>query len=261
MSYPCSMIKDLLPLFQDGVCSEESSRAVEEHLKECGECSRYHAMLRNDCTFAKTQKSSEEEVRMAESLKKVRKKWNIRQKRILAGGVAAVLMVTAVYQILFVVPLKTLSPEEFSVSASVYSVEKLAEQAQKEPSGDIHVYVDDSEEDVVDISMGETVSGEVFSVAIPELPGQEITITGAVKEQNPNVSVITWSSPYLLRNIEYAQPQDGDEKTLYVSAVKTTFLNNKEEEHSGKRISLEFKEIERIMLVDEDGNQQILWQK
>ncbi len=39
MKYECSIIEDLLPLYKDGVCSAESSKAVEEHLAECPKCS------------------------------------------------------------------------------------------------------------------------------------------------------------------------------------------------------------------------------
>jgi len=38
MSYSCELIRDLLPLYQDGVCSGESRRAVEEHLTGCDAC-------------------------------------------------------------------------------------------------------------------------------------------------------------------------------------------------------------------------------
>lgn len=38
MKYECNMIRDLLPLYEDGACSEESSKAVEEHLSECPDC-------------------------------------------------------------------------------------------------------------------------------------------------------------------------------------------------------------------------------
>lgn len=38
MKYSCDMIRDLLSLYCDNVCSEDSRRAVEEHLAECGEC-------------------------------------------------------------------------------------------------------------------------------------------------------------------------------------------------------------------------------
>ena len=32
MKYSCNMIQDLIPLYIDGVCSEESKEAVEQHL-------------------------------------------------------------------------------------------------------------------------------------------------------------------------------------------------------------------------------------
>ena len=38
MKLPCKVIEDLLPLYQDGVCSGESRKLVEEHLLECADC-------------------------------------------------------------------------------------------------------------------------------------------------------------------------------------------------------------------------------
>lgn len=37
-TYPCGLVQDLLPLYRDKVCGEESRRIVEEHLKECCGC-------------------------------------------------------------------------------------------------------------------------------------------------------------------------------------------------------------------------------
>lgn len=34
----CELIKDLLPLYADEVCSEESRKAVAEHIAECSDC-------------------------------------------------------------------------------------------------------------------------------------------------------------------------------------------------------------------------------
>ena len=31
---PCEIIRDLLPLYQDDICSEKSRNAIEEHIKE-----------------------------------------------------------------------------------------------------------------------------------------------------------------------------------------------------------------------------------
>ena len=38
---PCNVIIDLLPLYNEGICSDESREIIEEHLKECENCSRY----------------------------------------------------------------------------------------------------------------------------------------------------------------------------------------------------------------------------
>lgn len=34
----CDMVNDLLPLYLDGICSEESKDMVEQHIKNCEEC-------------------------------------------------------------------------------------------------------------------------------------------------------------------------------------------------------------------------------
>ncbi len=41
MKKNCNIIKDLLPLYVDDICSEESKKLVEEHLKSCNNCKKY----------------------------------------------------------------------------------------------------------------------------------------------------------------------------------------------------------------------------
>lgn len=38
MKVTCEIVEDLLPLYVDNVCSEQSKRAVEEHLQKCEKC-------------------------------------------------------------------------------------------------------------------------------------------------------------------------------------------------------------------------------
>lgn len=38
MKVTCKIVEDLLPLYVDNVCSDQSKRAVEEHLQECDKC-------------------------------------------------------------------------------------------------------------------------------------------------------------------------------------------------------------------------------
>ena len=36
----CQVIQDILPLYTDGCCSEDSKNLVEEHLKTCDDCQK-----------------------------------------------------------------------------------------------------------------------------------------------------------------------------------------------------------------------------
>lgn len=59
MKYPCDLIKDLLPLYHDGVCSADSAATVEAHLKECASCQAYYqAMCSTEATLAPPGKQS-----------------------------------------------------------------------------------------------------------------------------------------------------------------------------------------------------------
>ena len=41
----CDMIKDLIPLYSEGLCSEESRKAIEEHIKTCESCRLLYEQL------------------------------------------------------------------------------------------------------------------------------------------------------------------------------------------------------------------------
>ncbi len=38
MKMSCDVIRDLLPLYYDNVCSKDSSKLIEEHIENCQEC-------------------------------------------------------------------------------------------------------------------------------------------------------------------------------------------------------------------------------
>ena len=42
MKYDCEVIRDLLPIYKDGVANKKSNEVVEEHLKECKMCEEYY---------------------------------------------------------------------------------------------------------------------------------------------------------------------------------------------------------------------------
>lgn len=48
MNLPCKVVEDLLPMYFDSLCSEESAALVEEHLKTCPRCGRVLAQLQTE---------------------------------------------------------------------------------------------------------------------------------------------------------------------------------------------------------------------
>ena len=45
--YECEMIQDLLPLYQDNVCSTSSKKIVEEHVTNCENCRNMLQLLKS----------------------------------------------------------------------------------------------------------------------------------------------------------------------------------------------------------------------
>lgn len=54
MKKNCNIIRDLLPLYLDDVCSEESKKIVAEHLENCEECMKYLEQLKYSVKIAKS---------------------------------------------------------------------------------------------------------------------------------------------------------------------------------------------------------------
>lgn len=74
MKIPCGMIQDLLPLYEDGVCSPDSREAVEEHLRTCDTCrsSRDTALKLPDQEILT---DNPETPKTVHGLKKIRRRW------------------------------------------------------------------------------------------------------------------------------------------------------------------------------------------
>ncbi len=96
---PCNVNKDLLPLYVDDVCSEESKSLVEEHLAGCEECQGYYDALKEGISEEKIAEEkegllSEEKMREAavSVIKATKKEISKSQTRKVAGIVAAVII-------------------------------------------------------------------------------------------------------------------------------------------------------------------------
>jgi len=89
----CDIIKDLLPLYCDGVCSGETVRAVEEHLAACPACRALLEEMRREPAAPETvQVQARQEV---EVLRGVKRKFSLRRRRSVLAVVLAALMALA----------------------------------------------------------------------------------------------------------------------------------------------------------------------
>ena len=74
MKCRCGIIKDLLPLYVDHVCSDESKELIDEHLLECEKCKSYMDSLRESQDVEDVAYDEEKERRKVKMMLGMKKK-------------------------------------------------------------------------------------------------------------------------------------------------------------------------------------------
>lgn len=74
MKCKCGIIKDLLPLYVDHVCSDESKELIDEHLLECEKCKSYMNSLREAQDVEDAAYDEEKESRKVKLMLRMKKK-------------------------------------------------------------------------------------------------------------------------------------------------------------------------------------------
>ena len=82
----CDIARDLLPLYADGLCSEESRKAMEEHLKNCRECRELLAQVQETAKTAPVD--AEAPAAEAAVLRGISQEWRRQRRRSRRQGVA-----------------------------------------------------------------------------------------------------------------------------------------------------------------------------
>lgn len=237
MKYDCAVIQDLLPLYIDGVCSEESRKIIDEHLPECTACRQMLAEMQ-----ASEQESNlQADVHAAKALEGIKKRINSRMMRILIGAALAVALVAGGIFILFSEPLKQLGPEDVEMSAEIYDLQALAASAGVEP-----------EEKSTAIFSGPEDDSKLIHVEVPGFG--KVTMSEEVIMENPKLSVISMGSKYHLRIVHW----DVEDDTLYVSKITTTLLGNEAKDGHEVSVSLHFEGFDRIVYRPESGGEEVL---
>lgn len=88
----CKIVRDLLPLYQDGVCSEESKQMVEEHISCCEDCKKELQMMNETINASHPQIKDEAIIEAASTAWKKGKKKAFRKGAIIALIVVVVLL-------------------------------------------------------------------------------------------------------------------------------------------------------------------------
>lgn len=92
MKVSCEIIKDLLPLYHDGVCSDDSREMIEEHLLECDIC-KAELRAMEEILFINNK---DQNLHEAEAVKKLSRRWKKGMLKSLLKGVLITIIAIAV---------------------------------------------------------------------------------------------------------------------------------------------------------------------
>lgn len=94
----CDVIRDLLPLYKDNVCSDASKDMVEEHLTDCESCREYYEQM--DASLPAVSQAKEETAQIKTDwafFKKLSKKLTYRHILTAGGTAVALILVYTLY--------------------------------------------------------------------------------------------------------------------------------------------------------------------
>lgn len=159
MNYNCGIIDDLLPLYVDGACSEESKAAIEAHLASCKACREKLERMQSETVASETVKSSGK-ITVAKYANKVRK----HRIKLAVGAVAISVIAACVLSLVFL----TIKDMHDQANPIVHEVE---DGAYNLTSNDLEVAVADVDDYIfftnnekieVSVDKDTTYSGEVL---------------------------------------------------------------------------------------------------
>ena len=180
----CHIVKDLLPLYADGLTSEETSRDIKGHLNECKDCNaQYAAMTGQILEEEKTVQEQEE--KEIDYLKKVKK----RSKRTaLIVACAAVIVLAALGLRFFVIGNVD---KQAIISAEVEGTREIYYSAQTSSSALAIAKIDVSENDGIITITARTVPVGIFR---KDIKGWMYTASSDIKRILDASGTILWEN-------------------------------------------------------------------
>lgn len=256
LELPCEIVRDLLPNYVDGLTSDSSTDSVEAHLKQCKHCNEVYETMKKDYQTPsnRAQEVTAESKQEKNLFRKINKTMNQNVRKAIYAGCIGIVFVAVLFYGLFNVAIKEVPIEEVQISASVYDVNDMIDLEGEEVTAGSYP----SQEMSVVISKGEMIEpDQLVTLTIPD--NVKITLTNAVIEESPYISVITLYSPYHLRNIDLEYRTVNDQTILYISSIRTTLLGNQANGMNNGSTTLEFQKIDKIIYVDKEGHETTMW--
>lgn len=98
MNIPCNVVRDLLPLYYDSVCSEESRELFERHLKTCQSCRKELETMDNILTNPPMHPDDSKTAKIASAA------WKKSKRASFIKGIAIALAIVFLFTAIFVFP-------------------------------------------------------------------------------------------------------------------------------------------------------------
>lgn len=159
MKFSCSIVDDLLPLYLENICSEDSRAALEEHLQECASCREKLARMKSSGIIVDVKKK-ESQIQITDYAKK------IKRHRLKVGIIAVLISIFSTCILsLCLLTVRDMyaqaNPTIFDVEDGVYN---LTNNALETTARNIEQYVfyTNSQEISVNVQSKENVSGSVM---------------------------------------------------------------------------------------------------
>lgn len=172
MNYSCGLIEDILPLYVDGACSEESKAAIEAHLTDCEACRKTLERMQSDAVASESGKTTDE-IAVVQYANRVRK-----HRIKLAIGVAAIAVIAACLLSLVFLTLQDMhnyaNPTIHEVETGTYN---LTSNDLEVAAADVDRYVFFTNNTKIEVSVDEDAdfSGEVLLWNVND-PNNPVTI-------------------------------------------------------------------------------------
>ena len=261
INLPCEIVRDLLPSYIDELTSEMSTKAVDEHLKECENCQDILGEMKRDLVQEKQAEGGDFEGELGENLQrdstfdedkkviqKINRKINRRLKFSIFMGLFSVILVFIAIYILYNEALKKVSIDDIEVTAKVYEMDELE--------------IEYGTSMVTEKTGGEERSYEekIAILHIPESYMSSVEVTASSLEEKEYLTVISLKSPYFLNRYTRDFQKQGDDMVLYLGGFRTTFLKNQPFSADQMTHSMEFEKIDKIAYIHEDGTETVLWE-